>query len=165
MVRRLPHSDLIAAGALLALSAGVFAVSTGFPGGRSGDPGPAFFPRLVAGSIALLAVVQAVQYVRSDRRTVHEIDAATTRRVAVVTAFPVMYVFVMPFVGFLLTTIGFLAAFMWYSGARSLPAIAGGSVGVTLVLHYVFVGFFRVPLPEGIVPIARLLPSLWVGVI
>lgn len=165
MAYRLPHSDLIAAGALLALSAAVFVVSSGFPGGREGDPGAAFFPRFIAAVIALFAIVQAVRYLRDERTRIHEIDPGTTRRLAVVMAFPIAYVLLMPFVGFLVTTIAFLAAFMWYSGARSIPVVAGSSIGITLVLHYVFGVFFRVPLPEGIVPIARLLPSIWIGVI
>jgi putative tricarboxylic transport membrane protein len=161
---RLPHSDLVAAGALLALSAVIVVVSGDFPAGQEGDPGPAFFPRFIAAAIALFALLQAAEYLRSEREQLHEIDPGTAKRLVVVGAFPVAYVLLMPFVGFLITTIGFLVTFMWYSGARSIPIIAGSSMGITLVLHYVFGVFFRVPLPEGIVPVARLLPSA-IGVI
>lgn len=165
MAYRLPHTDLVAVAALLALSAVVFVVSGDFPAGQEGDPGAAFFPRFIAGAIALFALLQAADYLRSEREQLHEIDPGTAKRLVVVGAFPVVYVLLMPFVGFLVTTIAFLVAFMWYSGARSIPVVAGSSVGITLALHYVFGAFFRIPLPEGIVPIARLLPSLWIGVI
>jgi putative tricarboxylic transport membrane protein len=164
MAYRLPHTDLVAAGALLALSAVVFVVSGDFPAGQEGDPGAAFFPRFIAAAIALFALLQAADYLRSEREQLHEIDPGATKRLVVVGTFPIAYVLLMPFVGYLVTTIVFLATFMWYSGARSIPIVAGSSVGITLALHYVFGVFFRVPLPEGIVPIARLLPSV-VGVI
>ncbi len=166
MVYRVARSNVIAAGLLLALSAAVFVISVDFPGGRGGGPGAAFFPRLVTGAIAVLALVLLVNHVTADDRHVHEIDPAIVRRLVVVTAFPILYVFVMPVVGFPLATVVFLSAFMWYSGARSVPTVIGSSIGITIVLYYIFVTFFRVPLPEGVIPLERVLPSLLhIGVI
>ncbi|MFC7223955.1 tripartite tricarboxylate transporter TctB family protein [Halalkalicoccus sp. GCM10025322] len=116
------RSDVIAAGLLFALSAAVFVVSTDFPGGRGGDPGAAFFPRLITGAIAVLALVLLVKHVTADERRTHEIDPTVVRRLVVVAAFPTLYIFVMPIMGFPLTTVVFLAALMWYSGARSAPS-------------------------------------------
>lgn len=160
MAYRVFRSDVIAAGSLLALSAAVFVVSADFPGGRGGDPGAAFFPRLIAGTIAVLALALLVKHVVADDRESHEIHPAVARRLVIVMAFPILYIFLMPVVGFPLTTVAFLSGLMWYSGARSVPIVVGSSIGVTLVLYYIFVVFFRVPLPEGIVPIGRFLPSV-----
>lgn len=160
MVYRVFRSDVIAAGLLIALSAAVFVVSADFPGGRGGDPGAAFFPRLIAGTIAVLAFGLLVKDVTTSERDAHEIDLAIVRRLAVVTAFPTLYIFVMPLVGFPLTTIAFLAGLMWYSGARSVPIVLGSSIGVMLVLYYLFGVLFQVPLPEGLVPIGEFLPSV-----
>lgn len=158
MVYRVFRSDVIAAGLLLALSAAVFVVSADFPTGRGGDPGAAFFPRLITGAIAILALGLLVKDVTTDERAAHEINPAVVRRLAIVVAFPTLYIFVMPIVGFPLTTIVFLAGLMWYSGARSIPVVLGGSVGVMLVLYYLFGTLFQVPLPEGLVPIGDVLP-------
>lgn len=160
MVYRVFRSDVIAAGLLIALSAAVFVVSADFPGGRGGDPGAAFFPRLIAGTIAVLAFGLLVKDVTTSERDAHEIDLAIVRRLAVVTAFPTLYIFVMPLVGFPLTTIAFLVGLMWYSGARSVPIVLGSSIGVMLVLYYLFGVLFQVPLPEGLVPIGEFLPSV-----
>ncbi len=160
MVYRVFRSDVIAAGLLIALSAAVFVVSADFPGGRGGDPGAAFFPRLIAGTIAVLAFGLLVKDVTRSERDAHEIDLAIVRRLAVVTAFPMFYIFVMPLVGFPLTTVAFLAGLMWYSGARSVPIVLGSSIGVMLVLYYLFGVLFQVPLPEGLVPIGEFLPSV-----
>lgn len=161
MAYRVVRSDVIAAGLLFALSAAVFVVSADFPGGRGGgDPGAAFFPRLITGTIAILALVLLVKHVTADERRTHEIDPTVVRRLVVVTAFPTLYIFVMPIVGFPLTTVVFLAALMWYSGARSVVIVVGSSVGVMLALYYLFGVLFQVPLPEGLVPIGEVLPSM-----
>lgn len=160
MAYRVVRSDVIAAGLLFALSAAVFVVSADFPSGRGGDPGAAFFPRLITGAIAVLALVLLVKHVTTDERRTHEINPIVVRRLVIVTAFPTLYIFVMPIVGFPLTTVVFLAALMWYSGARSAPIVAGSSIGVMLGLYYLFGVLFQVPLPEGLVPIGEVLPSM-----
>jgi putative tricarboxylic transport membrane protein len=158
MVSRVFRSDAIAAGLLVALSAAVFVVSADFPTGRGGDPGAAFFPRLIAGTIAILAVGLLLKDFTTDERAAHEIDPTVVRRLAVVVAFPALYIFVMPIVGFPLTTVVFLAGLMWYSGARSIPIVLGSSIGVMFVLYYLFGVLFQVPLPDGLVPIGDVLP-------
>lgn len=160
MAYRVVRSDVIAAGLLFALSAAVFVVSADFPSGRGGDPGAAFFPRLITGTIAVLALVLLVKHVTADERRTHEIDPTVVRRLVVVAAFPTLYIFVMPIVGFPLTTVVFLAGLMWYSGARSALIVVGSSVGVMLALYYLFGVLFQVPLPEGLVPIGEVLPSV-----
>ncbi|WP_245998499.1 tripartite tricarboxylate transporter TctB family protein [Halalkalicoccus subterraneus] len=152
------RSDVIAAGLLLVLSAAVFVVSADFPGGRGGDPGAAFFPRLITGTIAILALGLLVKDLTAEERAAHEIDPAIVRRLVIVVAFPTIYILAMPIVGFPLTTIAFLAGLMWFSGARSIPMVLGSAVGVTLVLYYLFGALFQVPLPEGLIPIGDVLP-------
>ncbi|WP_238532811.1 tripartite tricarboxylate transporter TctB family protein [Halalkalicoccus jeotgali] len=159
------RSDVIAAGLLFVLSAAVFVVSADFPAGRGGDPGAALFPRLITGTIAVLALGLLVKDLTASERSAHEIDPTVVRRLAVVVAFPTIYIFAMPILGFPLTTVAFLAGLMWYSGARSVPVVLGSSIGVMLVLYYLFGVLFQVPLPEGLVPIDAVLPSIVVGLI
>ncbi|MFC7008451.1 hypothetical protein [Halalkalicoccus salilacus] len=40
------------------------------------------------------------------------------------------------------------------------PVVVGSSIGVMLALYYLFGVLFQVPLPEGLVPIGEVLPSL-----
>ncbi|SFG86378.1 Tripartite tricarboxylate transporter TctB family protein [Halopelagius inordinatus] len=162
MTLTLERSNELASVLLLGLCLAVFAVTADFPEGpNTGSPGAAFFPRLIVAGIGILAVVQLVQSLRADETRTHVIDAETTKRVATVTAFLVVYVALMPVLGFLVDTAVFLVLFGRYSGVDD----AGKSVGIalvsTIVLYYAFVDFLNVPLPESaILPISRLLPSL-----
>ena len=60
-----------------------------------------------------------------------------------------LYVLAAPVTGFPLATVGFVAGFMWVSGARSAAGIAAGAVLGTVGLLYLFVKVVYLPLPKG----------------
>lgn len=161
MAIELRRTDEVAAVLLVALSAGVFLVSREFPEGLGGVPGAAFFPRIIAATVALLAVVLFVRGVATDEERTHRISLDAVERFAVPLAFLVAYVALMPVLGFVLDTVAFLVAVMRYSGVtvyrRSLPL----GVGLAVVLHYVFGELLHIPLPEGsLISVSQYLPSL-----
>ncbi|WP_129114772.1 tripartite tricarboxylate transporter TctB family protein [Halegenticoccus tardaugens] len=157
----LRHSDTVAAILLLALAVGVFVASGDFRSGPTDAPGPAFFPRLIATSIALLAIVQIAQRTAGKRTSTHRVTRENVRRVGIPLAFVALYVATMPIFGFLVGTIVFLISFMWYSGVDSVRTSGPIALGISLLLFYVFVSFLHVPLPESsVLPISRLLPDL-----
>lgn len=159
MAVELEHTDEIAAGLLLALSALVFVLSRDFPQGPS-QTSPAFFPRFLAALIACFALFQLARSVRADAARSHEITRSAVVRVATVAGLIAGYVLTLPLMGFLVGTVLFLVVAMWYSGVdrfrRTVPIAVAFSIG----LHYVFGVFLRIPLPESaILPISRLLPT------
>lgn len=154
------HADEIAAVALLALSAGVFWVSRDYPTGPTITPGSAFFPRLIAAGIALLAVTLLIQGFL-DGSSTHSLSSDDAVRVLAPMVVLVAYVAVMSVLGFLATTVAFLVVLMAYSGVTRLRLLIPVAVGIAVALQYVFVAFLHVPLPEGeIVALARYLPDL-----
>jgi putative tricarboxylic transport membrane protein len=60
-----------------------------------------------------------------------------------------LYTLLTPGLGFALATVGFIAGFMWVSGARSPLMILVNVVIGTVVLLYLFVKFVYLPLPKG----------------
>lgn len=156
------HSDKIAGLAFIALAAGIYVVSADFPTVPGmPEPGPAFFPRVIAGLIGVLGVVLIVESVRNGEAHSHRIDRRGVVRIGGATLLLVGYVAVMPYLGFVVDTALFLVVFMWFSGVRSPVATLVVAVGVPVVLHYVFVSFLHVPLPEGsVVSVVEYLPSL-----
>lgn len=159
----LRRTDAIGAVIWLSLAGAVFVLSAEFPAGP-GETGPAFYPRVIAGLIALFAVVQLVRSLAGDDRRSHEITLGSTRRVVGVTVAVLAYVLLLPWLGFVVATVLFLIVGMRYSGVASPLRIAVVAVGLTLGLHYVFGVFLRIPLPESpFYSVARLLPAL-VGV-
>ncbi|WP_134672355.1 tripartite tricarboxylate transporter TctB family protein [Halorussus marinus] len=155
------HTDKVGAALLVALSAGVFVASRDFPSGFGETPGAAFFPRVIAATIALLAAVLLVRSVVARDPRTHSVGTEAVVRFAVPAGFLLAYVLVMPAVGFVLGTLGFLVGLMWYSGVRRLRTSVPLGVAIAVVLHYVFRAFLRVPLPEGsVVSLSEFLPSL-----
>jgi hypothetical protein len=152
------HSDKIASGLLLALVGAIFIVTDDFPLGPN-VTGPAFYPRVIGALIALFAVVQVVKSIVTEDAESHMIDQETAKRVAIPLGLIIAYVVSMPNLGFLLATIGFLVVTMRYSGVNDVIQSLGLSVGIALVLFYVFRQFLRVPLPlNSFFPFERLLP-------
>jgi hypothetical protein len=152
------HSDKIAAGLLLALVGAIFIVTDDFPLGPN-VTGPAFYPRVIGGLIAIFAVIQVVKSVVKEDTSSHIVDQEAAKRVAIPLGLIIAYVVSMPYVGFLIATIGFLFATMRYSGVNKVVQSLGLSVGVALVLFYVFRQFLRVPLPlNPFFAFERLLP-------
>lgn len=161
MSLRIRHTDKVAAVLLVGLAAGVYVASRDFPSGFGSSPGAAFFPRLIASVVALLAGVLFVRSVASSDARSYDVSTADVRRFAVPVALLVAYVALMPILGFVLDTVIFLVALTRYSGVESYRESVSLAVGLGLVLHYVFGEFLHIPLPEGsVVSVAGWLPSL-----
>lgn len=154
------HVDKVAGLLFLGLAAAIYTVSGGLPEGTGRAPGAGFFPRVIAACIAVLSVVQVAQSVtRSDER-VHRITVPVAKRILVTVVLLAAYVATLPVLGFLLGTVVFLLVFLRYSGVESLRVSLPFGLAVAVVLQYVFGSFLHVPLPDGVVPLADLLPRL-----
>lgn len=160
MAIEIRHTDKVGAALLVAVSAGVFVASRGFPSGFGGAPGAAFFPRVVAATVAALAVVLFVRSVASREPRAHRISTDDALRFAVPVAFLAAYVAAMSVLGFVLATVAFLVGLMRYSGVEGYRRSVPLGFVAAVVLHYVFREFLHVPLPEGTVPVSELLPAL-----
>jgi putative tricarboxylic transport membrane protein len=156
------HSDKIGCILLIVLSIVVIFFSQGLPEGRTpGDPGPGFYPQLIAAAIALLATVQLGKQIRAGVEVTHEVSLETAKQVTFVIGFFAAYVLLLPVFGFLLSSFVFLVVLFRYSGETNPAILLGVSLALPLALFYIFVGIFNVPLPENaLVPISRLLPPL-----
>lgn len=132
----------------------VITYASQFPEG--GELGPGFFPILVSVAIIVFAVVDIVV----DDDTELEMSDFSMIPAAVMFVFLTAYLLLMPYTGFLVGTMLFLPIGLYYSNIRSKLMIALISVGLPIVLFYIFSDLFMVRLPEGIIPISRLLPPL-----
>jgi putative tricarboxylic transport membrane protein len=139
-----PLVGLVLAAALFVASRGLDAVV------REGQLGPGFWPRLVLLGLGAACLLKAVAEWRTAGRPAEEapepIDGA---RLAVAIALIVLYVLVLPWAGFALTTVAFIAGFMTLAGARSPLLIGANALLGTVVLLYGFVRLVYLPLPKG----------------
>ena len=149
----LSHTDEMASVLLCLMAVGVFLVSRSFPESPTSAPDPAFFPRVIAGGIALLAVVQFGSALSNEKTRVITVSTRKIRRVIIPLIFLIGYVVLLPILGFIITTILFLLLVMYYSGARDVRITIPIALVAGVILQNLFVGFLNVPLPTGEIPI------------
>ena len=150
----LPELGLIAIAAYFYYLAGTFENQA-----EPGQLGPGFWPRMAAAGLIVALLVRLVQTVRSRNRPIVKVrsefeefeDGAEMDwgRLGIAIALAVGYVLATMFLGYLISTALFLAAFIWLGGQRTwyvpLVALAGA-----LVSTYVFIGIVFVALPTGV---------------
>jgi hypothetical protein len=150
---------------LAGLTAVWLASRIGHPGlGDNHDPGPAAFPFALGLCLVLGGIWESVQWLLSRRSSragsvpendspVHAIAGGESRPwqpdSLILIAAMLVYVVVLPWLGFIPSTLIFAAGMMWRLGAGwkwSLP------MAVVLVagIHLLFVQAFKVQLPAGV---------------
>ncbi|MGH2399651.1 MAG: tripartite tricarboxylate transporter TctB family protein [bacterium] len=122
-----------------------FAITRGFASDRLG---PAFFPRLLALTLAVLAMVLIVRAV-SGRSDPSRPPAIRVGVFLGLLGLLVLYALLLPHLGFVLTTPVLVAGAIWLLGLRQWGSLAGTAVGVTAVLYLVFARTLHVLLPMG----------------
>ncbi len=121
---------------------------------QPGQLGPGFWPRLILVGLVLACAAKLIVDLRHARVTT-DVSSRTARppisraRLVAAVGLIVLYVMLSPVIGFALATAGFIAGFMWLSGARSIPMIAANVIVGTVLLLYLFVKFVYLPLPKG----------------
>lgn len=142
------------------ITAGVFALfavlvilqSMSFPAGKDGIPGPGFFPI----AIAILMLLAAASLTITTLRMKPEEDTAIgmlsddNKRVYVCMAILVLYLLVMPYVGFCTTSFVLLFGLIKWFGNYRLPSCALLSAAVVVPLFLVFSYVLNVPLRFGL---------------
>ena len=151
------------------------------PRGLSVDPiGPAYFPRFIIISIAVLAAALLLSSLRHLRRQrpapepeqpglvsqAAEADlttGATTQvideeelppfsypRMIAVLALSIAYVLLMTTLGYFISTAAYVVALLLLLRVRSAPSLVGCAFGAPLVLQLLFQKLLGVPLPGGV---------------
>lgn len=147
------RADLVIGLLLAAVSGAVFHLARGLPSPPFVPLPPSFFPRLVAGLLAFLAVLLALRGLRSFRRPPDGPPAERLAPAAIVFVVLGAYVALIPVLGFFASTFLFLLAFGWLLGERTPRGLLRPAVvaAVTTVACYVvFTRYLRVLFPEGL---------------
>ena len=140
---------------MLAISVFVFVDTAGFPEPRTGTIGVGTFPRVLASILVVLSVVQigtrvASRYGRSEadpeRRVLDRGRSGTLLALSILSC--VVYIALLAVVGFVASSIAFLAALMLVYGEKRPPVVAAFAVGFTLLLWVLFALLANVPLPS-----------------
>ena len=151
-------NDAVFGALFLALSLLVLWSIQGYPRIPGQNVGPAAFPGIAAGVLALCSVLLIVQGVRQrDGGLWFQRGEWTSHRPQLI-AFAVtvlgllLYVLGSERLGFLLTGTVMLAALMLALKVRPLTALAVAAAA-TVLIHIAFYKGLRVPLPWGVLPV------------
>lgn len=144
--------DSLTGAVLLLLSLAVLWHIQGFPPAAGQQFGPALFPGLIAGGLALASGVLFWQGLRSGQPLfAPNAGLRSARHVAgFVTALGgmVFYILAVDALGFIVCSLLVLVSLQVALGVR-LPLALGVAVLATLVIHTCFYKLLRVPLPWG----------------
>ncbi len=146
--------NLIAALGLIAFAVWYGVLTAGLPErGIPNTPGPSFFPWIITASLAVLAAALLRQGLRAARRgdTLIAPGQPAVLGATALAAF-VVYLALLPVLGFLVASIPFFAAMMALYGERRPAWLALGSVACPAGLFVLFRHLFQIPLPRGVLP-------------
>lgn len=135
------------------LSAYVIKTAQGFPENLSAvDPGPAYFPTIMAGMVIVLSLVLAGLAISGkgadagDRLDFH----GGSKRALIGIAMFAVYCVLFKTLGFIIDTIWFCFAMMVLLQNRKYPVIAAVSVATAVVIYIIFAVLLGAKLPAGL---------------
>lgn len=111
--------------------------------------GPRLFPYIAASLCGLLGIALAVHPQRGHNLGNLK-ERAARRNVMIAIGLSILYASVLDVLGFLLATFAALLLFLLVFGERRWYVIAPIVVGVPLVVSYIFLKFFMLELPPGL---------------
>lgn len=109
---------------------------------------PAFFPRILAVMIILLGGLLSIQGLRSRNDEQLRFDKKTMVRILIVSATAFAYLFIIPWLGYIISTMLFMTSMLTFYGAKKLQIIII-SIGMPLLLYFAFTRIMYVVLPVG----------------
>lgn len=111
---------------------------------------PSFFPWIITTILLVLSVSLLLQGLRTEHKgAVTSIWESPGRAVFALVSF-LIYLALLPRLGFLVPSIPFFGLLMWLYGERRIPFIVIGSVGIPVMLFFLFRNVFRIILPGGV---------------
>lgn len=145
--------NIIAAIILLALGAGYAVLTAGLPTRNiENTTEPSFFPWVIVVCLLVLSAALLIQGLRMPAAGAPAADSTEISRSIYLWGFLafVIYLALLPYLGFIAANIPFFAVLMVLYGERRPVRVVGGSVAISLALFFLFREVFLIRLPAGI---------------
>lgn len=146
------HPSFIVAGAGLALAVAYLLVGREYSLGTLPAPGPGLFPRGLGVVLAAVSVWGMRQSLQSGPAEVLQVKTDGGTRTAVVVAALLVFAAALPSLGSIPAIFLLSAISLFVMGWRSWSALAGGSLVISLSVHFLFASLLGSSLPQGIWP-------------
>jgi len=148
------NRDLAFGTATLALSAGYYRMAAGIPESQLADAiGPQGLPRTYAILLAALSVIVILRSLRPAPGIRLQPDSRSTFwRVAGMLAIGIVYIVIVPWLGYLLSLAGLIFATTYYQGGSINRQVAIVALSGAVFCWVLFVLLMRIPQPPGLWP-------------
>lgn len=143
--------DILSGCILIAISIYFLRESNSLPSSSLGIPGSAFFPRLVCFAFVIfggILIIRSFKKGEAERKITLILKQDLIRVLAVILLCGI-YIFSMPFLGFILTSILFIVLLMFIFQVKRIGIIILWGFLVTLIIYFIFKILLKVPLPAG----------------
>jgi putative tricarboxylic transport membrane protein len=141
------RADHVAGAAFAAFGLAIIALSGDLPFGGLAMPGSGFMPTLVAGLLVLFGIVLALR--GAESAPLADIDWSDTKHALVVILIAALAIAAYTWLGFIITMVLMLFAFLVIGERRQPVRAVLYSVAATLIAYGVFAKALRAPLPIG----------------
>lgn len=114
-------------------------------------PGPAFFPTVIVSAVLLLSTSLLVSGIIGLRKDTNIAAGQLGGKTAIFTLIVfAVYLVILPWSGFILASIPFFAALMFFYGSRKPLVIGTASIMIPIIVFLIFRYAFQIILPRGI---------------
>lgn len=147
------NEKVIASIIFIIVSGLFFALSLDFPSvAQPNDVGPAFIPRISAGFLTLLSIILFIQGIIEIKNKEQESESLYHHifLVLVVMILTILYVFLIPILGFYIVSGLFIIIYLILSKIRKVSLILAIAIGTNLFVYLFFELTLKVPVPSGI---------------
>jgi len=143
--------DILSGCILIAISIYFLKESYSLPPSSIGIPGSAFFPRLICFAFLVFGGILIIRSFKKGEieEKITLISKQDIIRVLAVIFLCVIYIFFIPFLGFILTSILFIVSLMFIFQVKRIEIIILWGFLITLIIYFVFKILLKVPLPAG----------------
>jgi hypothetical protein len=150
------NRDLVFGAACLAVAAGYYLMASAIPESALSDTvGPQGLPRtyaIVLGALSLVLIARSSAWQRSHRNAPPSPFPLAPFRIAAMLVIGVVYLAVVPWLGYILSLAGLIAATTYYQGGGLNTRVAVVAVSGAVFFWVLFVAVLGIPHPPGIWP-------------
>lgn len=143
--------DVGIAAVMIMLSSMVFILSSGYPVPKSGLAVNTF-PRILAGILSMLSIALIVEALRNKTSRPRCFEGLTKgiKLIVIVIGLLIGYIFILPRLGFTISSIGLMAILLLVFGERRKLVLTFVPPGFVLSIYILFQKLAMVPLPKGL---------------
>jgi putative tricarboxylic transport membrane protein len=159
-----PRKEIASSLVLVLFSLTFLTYTTRYPLDDWESPGPAVFPLLLGGVLLLLSAWQLIRAITASKAPIHAKvkgsmmialktffhDNKGEAKVLILTAMLVLYILIMQWIGFFVSTFLLVILSSRLMETKDWLQPTALSVGVCLFCYYLFVGWIKLSLPQGI---------------